>query len=104
MECDCKLVALNNIFMIAIELYTSWQWLSIIILKVIWNCQWIEYMIWRQNLATPLFHIFLERESALSVEKDRVANVNTSLIGSESRKHTDMKNNIIAINDKELCS
>ena len=71
---------------------------------MIWDCQLIEYMIWRPNLAGPLFQIFLERESALSVEKDKVANVNTSLIGSESRKHTDMKNNIIAINDKKLCS
>ena len=80
MECDCELVALNNIFMIAIELYTSWQLLIFIILKVIWDCQlieymiWdcqlIEYMIWRPNLAGPLFQIFLERESAVSVGKD----------------------------------
>ena len=83
-------------------------WDSKLIAYMIWDCQLIEYMIWRPNLAGPLFQIFLERESALSVEKDKVANVNTSLIGSESsesRKHTDMeKNNIIAINDKELCS
>ena len=78
-------------------------WDSKLIAYMIWDCQLIEYMIWRPNLAGPLFQIFLERESALSVEKDKVANVNTSLIGSESRKHTDMKNIFIAIKDMELC-
>ena len=73
---------------------------------MIWDSKLIEYMIWRPNLAGPLFQIFLERESALSVEKDKVANVNTSLIGSDMKNMDmdDMKNNIIAINDKKLCS
>ena len=41
-ECDCELVALNNIFMITIELYTSWQLHSIIILEVIWDANWLS--------------------------------------------------------------
>ena len=41
-ECDCELVALNNIFMIAIELYTSWQLHSISIPEVILDCKLIE--------------------------------------------------------------